>query len=316
MKPPSGLARLLRGGRFVVTAELTGPDSPDPEAVRRAALPLLGCVDAVNCTDNPGAHVHLSSLALAHLLVELGLEPVLQLTCRDRNRLALQADLLGAAALGVRNVVLLSGDHMAGGDHPEAKPVYDLDSLQAIRVARLLVDRGVYLSGRALEAAPELFVGCVENPFAPPRELRPHRLAKKVEAGAEFVQTQAVFDVAVFREFMARVEDLGLLERVFVIPSVCIVRSARGARFMRDEVPGLVVTDEVVRRLEGVAPEQQAEEGVRIAVELVHALREIRGVSGVHLIAVRWSEGVARVVEAAALSRLEETAGPALVQRL
>lgn len=300
-EPPSRLARLLRAGHFVVTAELTAPDSPHPEAVHRAARPLLGRADAVNCTDNAAAHVHLSPLAVARLLAELGMDPIVQLTCRDRNRLALQADLLGAAALGVRNVVLMSGDYVTGGDHPEAKAVYDLDSIHLVRTARILRDRGTYLSGRKLEAAPRFFIGAVENPFAPPFDFRPHRLAKKAEAGAEFVQTQIVFNLARFREFMAQVEDLGLLEKVFVIASVCVPRSARAARYMREQVPGMDVPEEVLGRLEAVPRDRQADEGIRIALEVFGALREIPGLSGVHLIAIRWEEGIARLAEEAGL---------------
>jgi len=213
MSIPSRLAELLRDGRFVVTAELSSVNSADPEATWRRAEVLRGSVDAINCTDNTGAHVHMSSLAAAHLLVEKGLEPIMQLTVRDRNRLALQADLLGAAALGVRNLVLMSGDDVTAGDHPEARRIYDIDSMQLLEVAVTMRDRGTYLSGRKLEQAPSFFIGAVENPFAPPLEFRPLRLQKKVRAGADFIQTQLVFDVPVFARFMAMVADLGLIGR-------------------------------------------------------------------------------------------------------
>lgn len=301
MTSPSRLADLLREGHFVVTAELSSSNSPDPEATWRRAETLRGSVDAINCTDNPGAHVHMSSLASAHLLVEKGFEPIMQLTVRDRNRLALQADLLGAAALGVRNLVLMSGDDVTAGDHPEARRIYDIDSLQLLEVAAAMRDRGTYLSGRKLDAAPSYFIGAVENPFAPPLTFRPLRLQKKVRAGADFIQTQLVFDVPVFARFMAMVADLGLIGKVFIIPSIGIPRSARGAHFMREKVPGLHVPDEVVMRLEKTPPARQAEEGITIAVELVKAVREIPGVSGVHLIGIKWEEGVAQVAEAAGL---------------
>ena len=297
----SRLAQFLREGRFVVTAELTSTDSADPEATWRNAEMLRGVVDAINCTDNTSAHVHLSSLAAAHLLIEKGLEPIMQLTVRDRNRLALQADLLGAAALGVENLVLMTGDDVTAGDHPEARRIYDLDCMQLIEVAAGMRDRSTYLSGRKLTGAPRFFIGAVENPFAPPHDFRPLRLQKKVAAGAQFVQTQLVFDLGIFSAFMDRVRGLGLLDRVFVIPSVAIPRSARGARFMKEKVPGLLVPDSVVERMEGVAPARQAEEGIRIAVELVKALRQIAGVSGVHLIGIKWEEGVARVAQEAGL---------------
>ena len=301
MATPSRLAELLRAGRFVVTAELSSSNSADPEATWRRAEVLRGSVDAINCTDNTGAHVHMSSLATSHLLVEKGLEPIMQLTVRDRNRLALQADLLGAAALGVRNLVLMSGDDVTAGDHPEARRIYDIDSMQLIEVAAAMRDRGTYLSGRRLEQAPSFFIGAVENPFAPPLEFRPLRLQKKLRAGADFIQTQLVFDVDLFARFMAAVADLDLIGKVFIIPSVGIPRSARGANFMREKVPGLHVPESLVSRLEKTPPARQAEEGVKIAVELVNAVRQIRGVSGVHLIGIKWEEGVVRVAEAAGL---------------
>jgi methylenetetrahydrofolate reductase (NADPH) len=301
MPGSSRLGGLLRDRQFVVTAELTSSDSADPEATWRQAEMLRGYVDAINCTDNTGAHVHLSSLAAARLLVEKDLEPIMQLTVRDRNRLALQADLLGAAALGVRNIVLMSGDDVTAGDHPEARRIYDIDSMQLIEVAVGMRDRGTYLSGRKLHHAPSFLIGAVENPFAPPLEFRPLRLQKKVRAGADFIQTQLVFDLPIFTRFMAMVGDLGLLHKVFIIPSIGIPRSARGARFMKEKVPGLFVPDSLVARMEKTPPAKQAEEGIQVAVELVRAVREIPGVSGVHLIGIKWEEGVVRVAEAAGL---------------
>jgi methylenetetrahydrofolate reductase (NADPH) len=268
--------------------------------VARAAA-LRGHADAVNCTDNTGAHVHLSPLAAAHLVDGAGVEPIMQLTTRDRNRLGLQADLLGAAALGVRNVVLMSGDDVSAGDHPEARASYDVDSIQLLRIARTMRDGGTYLSGRRLESAPSFFIGAVENPFAPPYDFRPVRLLKKVEAGAEFVQTQLTFDLARFTDFMRRVADIGLLEKVPIIPAVAVPRSARGARFMKEKVPGVQVPDDVLRRMESAPPAQQAREGIRIAVEIVRQVREVPGVRGVHVIAIRWDEGVLAVIEEAGL---------------
>lgn len=301
MAGASRLGDLLRDGQFVVTAELTSSDSADPQVVVRNGEMLRDVVDAINCTDNTGAHVHLSAIAAAHLLVERGIEPIMQLTVRDRNRLALQADLLGAAALGVRNLVVMSGDDVTAGDHPEARRIYDIDSMQLIEVAAGMRDRGVYLSGRKLQTPPAFFIGAVENPFAPPLEFRPLRLQKKVRAGAQFIQTQLVFDVPIFTRFMTMVGDLGLLEQVFIIPSVGIPRSARGARFMKEKVPGLHVPDAVVDRMDKTPSARQAEEGIAIAVELVNDLRRIRGVAGVHLIGIKWEEGVARVADAAGL---------------
>jgi len=297
----SRLERLLRAGHFVVTGELQASDSADPEAIRRLAEPLRGFVDAVNCTDNSAAHPHISAVAAAHVLIDAGFEPLVQFTCRDRNRLGLQADLLGAAALGVRNVVLMSGDDVSAGDHPEARAVFDLDSIQLIQLARILRDEGTYASGRKLEEPPRYFIGAVENPFAPPLDFRPERLGKKVEAGAEFIQTQIVFNTAKMRRFMARAGDLGLLDRVFVIPSVFVPASAKAARYLRDWVPGIDVPDPVVDRLDRVPPDRQAEEGLRLALEIVDELRGMPGVAGIHLISIKWEEAITRVVEEAGL---------------
>jgi methylenetetrahydrofolate reductase (NADPH) len=299
--PYSRLEALLRSGEFVVTSELRTTDSAEAESIRRAAEPLRGYVDAINCTDNAASHAHLSGTAAAHLLIDDGFEPILQLTCRDRNRLGLQADLLGAAALGVRNVCLMQGDDVSAGDHPEAKPLYDLDSMQLVRMARMMRDQGVYLSGRKLSAPPRFFVGAVENPFAPPFDFRPLRLAKKVEAGAEFIQTQIAYNLPRLKEFMSRVRDLGLLEKVFILVSVPVPRSLRAARYMRDHVAGIDVPLPVIERLERTPEAQQGQESIRMAAEMVADVRQIPGVSGVHVIAIKWEEGVRAVVEAAGL---------------
>jgi methylenetetrahydrofolate reductase (NADPH) len=303
MEAPSRFARLLQAGEFIVTAELSAVDSADPHYVYRKADLLAPYVDAINCTDNTGAHVHISSMAAARLLIERGIEPIMQMTTRDRNRLALQADLLGAAALGVRNFVLMSGDDVSAGDHPEARALYDIDSLQLISVARTLRDRGEYMSGRRLTSPPSFFIGAVENPFAPPLEYRPIRLLKKVEAGADFIQTQLVYDLDLFKSFMGRLEEIGVLDRVFIIPSIGIPRSAKGMRFMKEKVPGVHVPDELVRRMEQAQVARQAETGIEIGVEIVHALQGIRGVAGVHLIAIKWEEGLVRVLEQASLRK-------------
>ncbi len=297
----SSLHRLLLSGEFVVTAELQTTDSGDPGSVYRLADLLHGKVDAVNATDNSSAHPHLSPLAAARLLIDRGVEPIMQLTCRDRNRLALQADLLGAAALGVRNVLLMTGDDVTTGDHPEAKPIYDLDSVHLLRIARILRDEGTYLSGRKLEHPPSFLIGAVENPFAPPLDFRPARLGKKIEAGAEFFQTQICFNVDKLRVFMARVDELGLLERTYVLVGVFVPRSARGVQYLRDMVPGIDVPDPVIERIEAAPPERQAEEGIRMALEIVEQVRQMQGVAGVHLMSIKGDEAILRVVEEAGL---------------
>lgn len=298
-EPWSGLHRLLLAGEFVVTAELATTDSADPASVLELAEPLRGKVDAVNCTDNSAAHPHLSPLAAARLLLDAGIEPVLQLACRDRNRLALQADLLGAAALGVPNVVCMTGDDVSAGDHPEAKPIFDIDSVHLLRIARIMRDEGRYLSGRALDVAPRYLIGAVENPFAPPLEFRPMRLGKKLEAGAEFIQTQICFNLDRLRLFMARCGELGLLDHIWVLVGIFVPRSGRAVRYLRDHVPGVEVPEALVERMDAAADPRR--EGIRIALELVEAVRAIPGVSGVHLMTIRNEEAIPAVVEEAGL---------------
>jgi methylenetetrahydrofolate reductase (NADPH) len=297
----SGLHALLLAGEFVVTAEMQTSDSADPASVIALADTLRGTVDAVNCTDNSAAHVHISPMATARLLVEDGVEPLMQFVCRDRNRLALQADLLGAAALGVRNIVCMTGDDVAAGDHPEAKPLYDIDSVHLIRIARIMRDEGMYLSGRRLTHPPSFLIGAVENPFAPPVEFRPRRLGTKIEAGAEFVQTQICFNLEKMRLFMARCGDLGLLDHVWVLAGVFVPSSARGARYLRDQVPGVDVPDWVIERMSGAGADEQKDEGVRIALEIVEQVRQIPGISGIHLMTINHEDAIPRVVEGAGL---------------
>lgn len=300
-EPRSGLHGLLLRGEFVVTAELATTDAASSEPVFELAQALRGKVDAVNCTDNSAAHPHLAPMAAAHILTDAGVEPIMQFACRDRNRLGLQADLLGAAALGVRNVVCMTGDDVSAGDHPEAKPIYDIDSIHLLRIARTMRDEGTYLSGRALSEPPSFLIGAVENPFAPPLDFRPMRLGKKIEAGAEFVQTQICFNVEKLRLFMARAGDLGLLDHVWVLAGIFIPRTARGTWYLRDMVPGIDVPDWVVQRMDDTPADRQREEGIAIALEMVDAVRGIAGISGVHLMSIRNEEAIVRVVEEAGL---------------
>jgi methylenetetrahydrofolate reductase (NADPH) len=309
----SRLHQLFLAGEFVVTTEMPTTDSADPTSSLQVAEGLRGRVDAVNCTDNSAAHPHLAGLAAAHLLLDAGLEPILQFTCRDRNRLALQADLLGAAALGVRNVCLMTGDDVSAGDHPDAKPIYDIDSIQLLRTARIMRDGGTYLSGRPLEAPPSFLIGAVENPFAPPLEFRPMRLGKKIEAGAEFVQTQICFDVPRLRLFLARAGDLGLLEAAPILAGIFVPKTARGARYLRDQVPGIHLPDAVIDRLDAVPAERQRDVGVQIAVEIVEEVRDLEGVRGVHLMAIRHEEGIHRVLQDADLLPRPEPVGTVAV---
>ena len=297
------LRAAIASGRFVVTAEIGPPRGVDPGAVAAAAQRLRGWVDAANVTDNQGAHVRLSSLAGSVLAARSGVEPVMQLTCRDRNRIALQSDLISAATLGVPNVLLLSGDHPRFGHDPEAKPVYDLDCVQLMWTARTMRDEGVLLSGRSVDPAPNFLIGAVENPFAPPLAFRPTRLGKKIAAGAQFCQTQFVFDVPLFRRFMAEVVDRGLAQRCAVLAGVGPIRSLRALEFVRSSVPGIHVPDEFSRRLRGVPADRVAAEGVTICVETIQQLREIPGVAGVHVMAFGYERGVPEILERGGVRR-------------
>ncbi len=299
MRAGTRLERALRAGLFAVTAELNPPDSADPQGVYDAALVLSEVADAINCTDASGANVHMSSLGMAALLVRAGYEPVYQMSCRDRNRIALQGDLLGAAALGVGNVLCLTGDDVTAGDQPQAKRVFDFDSIHLLHTLKGMRDDGQFLSGRQLTSPPRVFLGAAENPFAPPLEWRPQRLAKKAEAGAEFIQTQYIFDVPVFERFMAQVRDLGLHEQLFILAGVGPLRSPKAAQFIRTRVPGVVIPDAVVDRLNKTPKPRWVEEGMQICVEIIEQVRAIPGVAGVHVMAFRQEEMVAEIIRRA-----------------
>ena len=288
------LERVLRAGKFAVTAELAPPDSALAEDVYERARQFDGYVDGMNATDGSGANCHMSSVAMCALLTGLGYSPVLQISCRDKNRIAIQGDVLGAAAMGVANILCLSGDGVQVGDHPEAKPVFDLDSMSLLETIRTMRDESRFLSGRPLTSPPQVFLGAAENPSAPPLDFRPHRLAKKIAAGAQFIQTQYVFDISHLRDFMARSRDLGLLEKCFILPGVGPLASARTALWIRNNVPGIHIPDEIIKRLE--AAKEPKLEGRKICVELIQQIREIEGVSGVHIMAYRQEEAVAEIV--------------------
>lgn len=298
--PPPGhvsgsrLERVLRSGRFAVTAELNPPDSADPADVLEAARPLAEVADALNATDASGANCHMSSIGISALLTRAGYGTVYQISCRDRNRIAIQGDVLGAAAMGVQNVLCLTGDGVGVGDQPGAKPVFDFDSVSLLRTIRTMRDEGMFLSGRKITRPPRMFLGAAENPCIPPYEWRPERLAKKVEAGAEFIQTNYIFDIPLFEAFMARVRDLGLDRRVFILPGVGPLASAKAARWMRANVPGIHIPDAVIDRLEKAA--KPADEGKRLCIELIQRIREIKGVAGIHVMAYRREHQVSEII--------------------
>ena len=290
------LERVLRRGEFAVTAELDPPDSADPEDVYARARIFEGWVDGINATDGSGAHCHMSSVAICALLTRVGYSPVLQISCRDYNRIAIQGNVLGAAALQVGNILCLTGDGVQCGDHPEAKPVFDLDSTSLLAVIRRMRDEGRFLSGRKITTPPRVFIGAAENPFAPPYDFRVLRLAKKIAAGAQFVQTQYCFDLPLLQQFMAKARDIGLDEKCFILVGVGPLASAKAARWMRANVAGVHIPDAVVARLEG-AKDQRAE-GKRICIEMIQQLREVKGVAGVHVMAYRQERTVSEIVHA------------------
>jgi methylenetetrahydrofolate reductase (NADPH) len=292
---PGRLERVLRAGAFAVTAELAPPDSADPEDVYRRARVFDGYVDAINATDGSGANCHMSSVAVCALLTRIGYAPVMQISCRDKNRIAIQGDILGGAAMGVCNMLCLTGDGVQAGDHPQAKPVFDLDCVSLLGIARTLRDEHRFESGRKVTYAPRVFLGAAENPSALPHAWRARRLAKKVEAGAQFIQTQYVYDLALLRSFMCEIDDLGLLGRVFILIGVGPLKSAKTAEWMRTNVPGIHIPDSVVDRLKGA--QDQAREGRNLCVDLIQEARSIKGVSGVHVMAYRQEESVAETIE-------------------
>lgn len=310
-KSGSTLEKILTAGKFAATAELGPPKNADADVIRKKAKLLKGFCDGVNITDNQTAIVRMSSIAAAALAVQEGLEPIMQVTCRDRNRLAMQADMLGAYALGVRNLLALSGDHQQFGNHPTAKNVYDLDSLTLVQMIKGLRDDAKFQCGEEIKGVnPRFFIGAAENPFAEPFDFRPYRLAKKAKAGANFIQTQLIYNVPKFKEFMKRVVDLGAHEKVYILAGVGPLKTAGAAKYMRDQVPGMDVPDEIVNRMEGAGKgieDKKAkaaaarEEGIKICVELIQQMREIPGVAGVHIMAIEWEEAVGKITEQAGL---------------
>ncbi len=286
--------RVLRSGKFAITTEIAPPDSADPDEVLHRAALFDGYVDAINATDGSGANCHMSSLAVCALLTRVGYSPIIQISCRDRNRIAIQGDVLGASALGVCSVLCLSGDDVSVGDHPEAKPVFDLDSVSLLETIRTLRDQSKFLSGRPLDQGPRLFTGASINPFAPPLENRVHQFAKKVAAGAQFVQSQYCFDVDMARDFMARARDLGLTERCYTLMGVGVLASAKTARWLRSAIPGVHIPDSIIRRLEQA--EKPKAEGRAIAIELMQQLADIEGVNGIHLMAYKQEEFVCEII--------------------
>ena len=299
MKSGTNLEKVLTGGKFAVTAEAGPPKGTSPAVMLKKGEMLRNCCDAANVTDNQTAIVRMSSLAGSVLLKQQGVDPVMQIVCRDRNRLAIQSDVLGAIALGVGNFLCLSGDHQKFGNHPTAKSVFDIDSIQLIQTLKKMRDEKKFVCDEDISGELPMYIGAAANPYADPFEFRVTRLAKKVKAGADFVQTQAVYDVAKFTRWMEMVVDKGLDRKAHILAGVIPIRSAGMARYMRDYVSGVSVPDEVVTRMEQAV--NAKEEGATIAVELIEQLKEIPGVHGVHIMAVGWEDIVSEIAERAGL---------------
>ena len=317
----SNLERVLKNGHFAVTAELGPPQSADRNVVTKKAALLKGYCDAVNLTDNQTAIVRMSSIGAGAILVQEGLEPVIQMVCRDRNRLAMQSDLLGAYALGIRNLLCLTGDHQTFGNHPTAKNVFDIDSTQMVQMVTAMRDQRVFQCGEEMKGQePRFFVGAAASPFAHPLDFRPYRLQKKVKAGANFIQTQLVYDIGAFKKFMEKVRELGVHRETYILAGVGPLKSPAMAKYMKENVPGILIPDELIQRMtkagapwagkskdELTPADKKArskawqEEGIQICIDLIQQLRQVEGVAGIHIMAIEWEEAVKPIVEGAGL---------------
>ena len=298
---PSKLEKILKAGHMAVTSECGPPRGSDPEEITKKAEMIKDYVDAINVTDNQTSVARMSSLAACIRIKLMGLEPVLQMVTRDRNRIAIQSDILGAASFDIYNMLCLSGDHQSFGDSKQGQNVHDLDSMQLVQTVRYMRDEGKFLGGDDIHRPPKMFVGAAANPFADPFEIRVPRLAKKVACGAEFIQTQCIYNLDRFEEWMKGVCDRGLHEKVYILAGMTPMRSVGMARYMKNRVPGMDVPDEVVKRMADTPKEKQAEEGINICIEAIERLKSVEGVSGFHIMAIEWEEKVPEIVERAGL---------------
>jgi methylenetetrahydrofolate reductase (NADPH) len=301
MTAGSNLEKILNSGQKAVTCECGPPRGADAEFFRKKASYLKGMADAVNVTDNQTAVVRFCSLAACCILKEMGIEPVMQMVTRDMNRIALQSNVLGAAAIGIKNLLCLTGDHQSFGDHPQAKNVHDLDSVQLLHTVKALRDEGKMISGTEVQGRPQMFIGAAANPFADPQEFRVVRMGKKINAGAQFIQTQCIYNMERFAKFMEMANDMGLTEKTYILAGITPLKSVGMANYMKKFVPGLDVPDSHITRLKGVPKDKQGAEGIKIAVEQIQQVLEMKGVAGIHLMAIEWEEKVPEVLEAAKL---------------
>ena len=301
METPSKLQQILSKGEFAVTAECGPPRGANPEVIREKGGVLKGYVDAVNVTDNQTAIVRMSSIAACCHLLQIGLEPVVQMVTRDRNRIALQSDIMGAYSLGIKNILCLSGDHQSFGSQPDALNVFDIDSMNLIRTLQTMREKGKDMSGFELNESPRMFIGAAANPFADPFEYRVIRLAKKIDAGADFIQTQCIYNMDRFKEWMKMAREEGLTEKVHILGGVTPLKSAGMAKFMNNKVAGMDIPESLIKQMEGVPKEKAIEEGIKICLETITELREMEGIHGVHIMAIEWEEIVCQIVESAGL---------------
>lgn len=301
VRTPSKLEKILAAGHMAVTSECGPPRGSDAEVIRKKAEMIKNHVDAINVTDNQTSMTRLCSLASCIHLRLAGLEPILQMVTRDRNRIALQSDILGAASFDIHNILCLSGDHQSFGDCAQGQNVHDVDSMQLLQTVRCMCDEGKFLGGDEIKRPPKMFAGAAANPFADPYEIRVPRLAKKVAAGAEFIQTQCIYNLDKFEDWIAKARDRGLTEKVYILAGLTPMKSVGMARYMKNRVPGMDVPDEIVKRLGDTPKEKQAEEGIKICVEAIQRLKEVEGLAGFHIMAIEWEEKVPEIVEAAGL---------------
>ena len=297
MKAETNLQKILAQGEFAVTCELSPPRGTNLDYIQKCAAQLKGKVDAVNVNDGPKANARMSSWALCKILVDMGLEPVLEMTLRDRNRIALQGDLLGASVMGIQNVLCLTGDHPARGDHPQAKKVFDLDSIQWIATVKNIRDEGRLENGKKISGSPQFFIGGTANPFVDSLDIHLIRLQKKIAAGAQFIQTQPVLDMDRFRQWLDLVIEQGLTDQSHIIAGVVSLKSAAFAQYLRDQVPGMMIPESIIERLEGMPTDMQLEEGMKICIEHIEALKQTNGVKGVHIMAIGCEEKILEIIE-------------------
>ena len=309
-KTPSKLEKILDSGQLAVTSECGPPRGSDPESIKKKAEMIRNLVDAINITDNQTSVTRLSSLASCIHLKLMGVEATLQMVTRDRNRIALQSDILGAASFDINNMLCLSGDHQKSGDCPTGQNVFDIDSIQLIQTVKMMRDEGKFLGGADIKRPPRMFIGAAANPFGDPFEIRVPRLAKKIAAGVEFIQTQCIYNIDKFEQWMKLVCDRGLHEKVYILAGVTPLKTARIANIMKNYVPGMDVPDEIINRMKSVPKEKQGEEGIKICVETIQRLKELEGIKGFHIMAIEWEEKVPEIVERAGLYPRPKTLHP------